>query len=130
MRIDKNSIYKLILGAGIYLANPIASIASGFTPPNAQRPEPGSLPVDTGVQEGTSLITAISTVINWALGFVGIVVFIIFLYAGFQYATAGGDESKTNNARSSMINAVIGMIIVFLTFVISNAVLAFAFGAN
>lgn len=85
------------------------------------------IPQGTGAFESTNLIQAISTVIRWALGFIGIVVFIIFLLAGFEYATAGGDSAKAQQATSRMINAVIGLIIIFFAFVASNAVLAFVF---
>ena len=90
----------------------------------------GELPVDTGAFESTNLIETISLVIRWALGFIGIIVFLIFLFAGFEYATAGGDEAKASGAQKRMVNAVIGLIIIFFAFVASNAVLGFIFGTG
>lgn len=87
----------------------------------------GQLPEGSGAFESNNLIGTISVVIQWALGFIGIVIFIIFLFAGFEYATAGGDEGKAKGAQSRMINAVIGLIIIFFAFVASNAVLSFVF---
>lgn len=89
--------------------------------------EVGSIPVNTGVYQANSLINTMSIVIRWALGFIGIVIFLIFLFAGFEYATAGGDEGKASNAQKRMINAVIGLIIVFFAFVASNTILGFVF---
>lgn len=87
----------------------------------------GEIPDESGVFQSTDLIGTISIVIQWALGFIGIVVFIIFLFAGFEYATAGGDEGKASNAQKRMVNAIIGLIIIFFAFVASNAVLSFVF---
>lgn len=101
--------------------------SSGYIAPSPDRPPVGALPTDTGIYQATSLINTVSLVIRWALGFIGIVVFVIFLYAGFEYATAGGDSTKTDSARNRMINAIIGLIIIFFTFVASNTILGFVF---
>ena len=84
--------------------------------------------VSTELYQSQDLIGTISIVINWFLGFVGIIVFLIFLLAGFEYATAGGDAGKTETAQKRMINAVIGMIILFFAFTDSNTILSFVCG--
>lgn len=84
--------------------------------------------VSTELNQSQDLIGTISTVINWALGFIGVVVFMIFLAAGFEYATAGGDAEKTQKAQKRMVNAVIGMVILFFAFTASNTILTFVFG--
>jgi len=84
--------------------------------------------VSTELNQSQDLIGTISTVINWFLGFVGIIVFGIFLLAGFEYATAGGDAGKTETAQKRMTNAVIGMVILFFAFTASNTILTFVFG--
>lgn len=88
------------------------------------------IPGGTGVFESFNLIQTIAVVIRWALGFIGIIVFLIFLFAGFEYATAGGDSSKTEKATGRMVSAIIGLIIIFFAFVASNAVLSFIFQGN
>lgn len=110
----------------ILVCTPVVALA-GFQAPSAEQPPVGALPTDTAVFQGATLIETVSIVINWVLGFVGIIVFALFLFAGFQYATAGGNESQTESARKTMINAVVGMIIIFFAFVLSNAVLSFVF---
>ena len=98
--------------------------------PDATLPDPGTIPVDTGIAEGPSFIETVSIIIRWLLGFIGIVIFTIFLYAGFEYATAGGEQSKAENAQKRMVNAVIGLIIIFFAFVLSNTVLGFVFSSG
>ena len=45
-----------------------------------------------------------------AIGF-GIVIILIII-AGIKYITAGGDETKTSDARKGIQNALIGLVIV------------------
>lgn len=123
----KSIVNRLLLP--ILVLAPVISGAQNGQPPVRDDRQVGVIPTGTGAFESTNLISTISTVIRWALGFIGIIIFVIFLLAGFEYATAGGDSAKAQAATSRMINAVIGLIIIFFAFVASNAVLAFVFQA-
>lgn len=56
--------------------------------------------------------------LNNMLGFlVGLLYFIAVLFAlwgGFQILTAGGDEEKVKKGKTTLIQAVIGLIVIFL----------------
>lgn len=75
------------------------------------------------VGESADLFTIIGRIINIALGFVGVVLLIIILYSGFEYMTAGGNAEKVQNATKRIRNAIIGLIIIFLSFAIVNFIL-------
>jgi amino acid transporter len=107
-------------------------VYAGVRPPDATLPDKGVIPDPevTGVFEGTSFIDAVELIITWLLSLIGIIVFVIFLFAGFEYATAGDNQDKAKSAQSRMVNAVIGLIIIFFAFVASNAVLSFVFRSN
>lgn len=115
---------------GILLIIPPSATIASFASPNATLPEKGTIPNNSGVYQGTNFVDAVELIITWLLGFIGIIVFVIFLYAGFEYATAGGDETKTKAAQARMANAIIGLLIIFFAFVASNAVLSFVFQTN
>lgn len=108
----------------VLLSAPV--FANAVSPVRDERPI-GVIPNNTGVFQATNLVNTIAIVLRWALGFIGIIVFLIFLFAGFEYATSGGDSSKTEKAQGRMVSAVIGLIIIFFAFVASNAVLGFIF---
>ncbi len=62
-----------------------------------------------------------STVINvvqWVLGFLGLIAVIMILIGGFQWITAGGNEEKVASAKKVISAAVIGLIIVLLAWAI------------
>jgi hypothetical protein len=106
-------------------------VMGNYQVPTPDRPPVGAIPTGTGVNQTTGLIGVISQVVRFALGFLGVVIFLLFLYAGFQYATAAGDSDKTKEATDTMRNAVIGLIIIFISFAAVNAILEFVFpGAN
>ena len=66
------------------------------------------------MEELMSIGTNIATLI--AIG-VATVSAIIVAFAGFQYATAGGDPQKVGIAKASFIGAFIGLIIASLAFI-------------
>ena len=105
----------------------LAPVIAGAARPVPDNRVIGEIPQVSGTNQSTDLVGTIQVVIQWALGFIGIVVFIIFLLAGFEYATAGGDDAKTSTAQKRMVNAVIGLIIIFFAFVASNTILSFVF---
>lgn len=119
----------LVNGNNSFVTN---KVYAGVRPPDATLPDKGTIPDPevTGVFEGTSFIDAVELIITWLLGFIGIIIFVIFLFAGFEYATAGDNQDKAKSAQSRMVNAVIGLLILFFAFVASNAVLSFIFGGD
>lgn len=122
------SILNRVLLPVLVLA-PVIANAAAITPVTDRRGI-AVIPGGSGVFESFNLIQVIVIVIRWALGFIGIIVFLIFLFAGFEYATAGGDSAKTEAATKRITSAIIGLIIIFFAFVASNAVLSFIFQGN
>lgn len=62
--------------------------------------------------------TVIGFVINWVLAIVAIIAFIYLIINGVNYITAGGDAEKATKARTGIINAIIGIIVVVIAFTI------------
>lgn len=71
----------------------------------------------------TDLPTQIGGYIKVALGILGIMLVIIIVYAGFLWATAGGDPDAAKKAREWIINAVIGMVIVVSAYTLTSFVI-------
>jgi len=61
--------------------------------------------------------------INVALGTLGIILLTIILYAGFLWMTAGGDSAKVDKAKAWIRNAVIGLVIILLSWAIAYFVI-------
>lgn len=60
----------------------------------------------------------IQNVVTAALVFSGIVALVLIIYAGITYITSRGDQTKVDNAKKTLTYAVLGLIIIFLSFFI------------
>jgi len=89
-----------------------------------------AVPTGTGVTEQGTLFTFVANIVRWSLGLTGVILFVIIIVSGFNYATAGGDSKKTEDAISTIRNAIIGLFIIGFAFVVSNTVLGFIFNIN
>jgi len=65
-----------------------------------------------GYGKPVNLSIFIGQLIGYFLSFIGVIFFLLILYGGFQWMTAGGNEEKIKKAKSLITNAVIGLVIV------------------
>jgi len=68
---------------------------------------PNPVPWDT-------LEELIGRLIEWIIGIALVVAPLIIVFAGFSYATAGGDPSKIEKAKTMLLYAAVGMAVVLL----------------
>lgn len=60
----------------------------------------------------------IGKIISWVLIIAGIVAFFYLVYAGFTYLTAGGNPEAAKKGQQGIINAIIGIVIIVLSWAI------------
>ncbi len=58
----------------------------------------------------------VGSIINVLFGFVGTIAFIFFLYGGFLWLTAGGNDDQVSQAKAYLRNATIGLIVIILAY--------------
>ncbi len=109
------------LAAASLILTPSFSLAAEEVPSGITIPGVGEIPK---IQPLSDWKSALARVVNWALVLAGLLAFIFFLYAGFQYLTAGGGDGA-ETAKKTMVNAIIGLVIIFISmavvrFVIEN----------
>lgn len=68
----------------------------------------------------------ITTVVEVLSVIVGVLAVIMIIISGFKYVTSGGDAQKVASAKSTLIYAIIGIVIVVLAQVIVRFVLSSA----
>lgn len=79
---------------------------------------------------GARLLANISWYVQVLLTFSGIVVVFLITYAGFLWMTAGGNKEQIVKAKSRLINATIGLIIVLSAYAITHYVVEFVVGRS
>ncbi len=57
------------------------------------------------------------------LGFVTIIAVLYVIWAGFQILTAGGDEDKVKKGRTTIIQVVIGIVVMWLAYTLVTLVI-------
>ena len=61
-------------------------------------------------------------VINVLLAIAGLIAVIFLIVGGFRYVTAGGNEEAAESGKKTITNAIIGIVIIILSFVIVRVV--------
>jgi len=137
----KKNIMLIILLFGLTLAAIAPAYGQGILPPatgpipagtvagqpDCQAPAGSSLSAasycgDYSVNDFLSLAINIS---KWILGIVGSLSLIMFIYGGFMFLISGGSADAVGHAKKILVAAVIGLIIVFASYLI----IKFALGA-
>ena len=57
------------------------------------------------------VLDTVSAVLKFIFGFIGIILVLLVTYAGFIWMTAAGEPKKVATAKSYLINAAIGLVI-------------------
>ncbi len=66
----------------------------------------------------------VSTIINVALSFLGVIFLVLMIYGGYLWMTARGNEQQAQKARDLIIAAVIGVVIVVAAYAITWFILS------
>ncbi len=117
LTLKGKSILTLAAAWGIILM----SKASAFAGLIDDRDRPEDVP-------GGELRDLVLTVVNYFLGFLGLIAVIMVIYGGVTYVISAGGDEAVGKAKKIIMYALIGLIIVLLSFVLVNAVLGAATG--
>ena len=91
----------------------------------------GNLDLFTGATDGIysagsgedTLIIWIGSIISVIIGFLGVLLVLYIIWAGFLWMTDGGEGKKVQKAKDMIKQAVIGIIIVFAAYAITSFVM-------
>jgi len=75
---------------------------------------------------GQDVPTLIGSFIRFALGIVGALFLLMFVYGGIMWMIAGGDSERLKKAKHTLVNAVLGMVIIMTSYAIVSTIITFA----
>jgi len=85
----------------------------------------------TGGEDGNSqLATMVNNIINLFSIVVGAVSVLMIIYGGFKYITSGGSDDGTKAAKSTILYALVGLVIVLISQTIVKFVFSKALSLN
>lgn len=117
-------LVKLATGSAV-LASPAIALAQQFEPRDfgvlqsfiqPLRPTNGNF----------DLFSLAATVLNFVILIAAILAIFYLIWAGIQYITASTDDEKAKKARAGIYNAVIGIVVIVLSYVIIQYVTGIA----
>jgi hypothetical protein len=75
-----------------------------------------------GISSSSSLTELIGNIIKIALTFAGAVAVVFVIIGGYQYITSAGNEEAAEKGKKTLINAIIGIIIIVMSYVVINVI--------
>lgn len=79
--------------------------------------------IEVNKNANSDLIDIAISVLNYAIGLIGLIAVVFLVYGGVLFITAGGDEGKVEKATKTITQALIGLVIVILAGVIVRFVM-------
>ncbi len=111
-------VFALMLGAiSVFSLLPTAGATTILNPTD----NPEAVATATGGQ--SSLRGLILTIINYFLGFLGLLAVIMVVYGGVTYVSSAGNDEAVGKAKKIIMYALIGIVVILLSFVVVRAVL-------
>lgn len=68
------------------------------------------------------------TIVNYFLYFLGLIATLMVIYGGIMYVTAAGDSEAVDKGKKVIMYALIGIVIILLSFALVNSVLGAGLG--
>lgn len=77
---------------------------------------------DNDVATIGSLETLFSNVVNVVISLAAVALFLMFIVGGFSFLFSGGDQKKLEQARGTLTNAIIGLVVIVGAYLILRVV--------
>lgn len=107
---------KYLLALYVFLFTPFAVFGANYGLDAAATA--ANLPTGT-----VDVKVTIAKYVSIALEMVGVIFLILFIYGGFMWMFSKGNETKITEAKGLLVNAVIGLVIIFSAYVITSFVM-------
>jgi hypothetical protein len=120
MKMFKTKKFKIFLGIMLGLLFCLPAVAAVNLSDNLGKVESGAF----GATEVTPLQDTLGGIIRAVLSILGVVLVLIIIYAGFLWMTSGGSDDGVKKAKSWMLNAVVGLIIILSAYAITSFVIS------
>ncbi len=117
---------KAIVAVQTFVVGTMVSVSVAFAAPAAPAAAPAAasstFSLTNPIQGVTDLRVLINNLLNYMMGFIGVLAVIYMLLAGVKYVTAGGDSKKAGEAKEGITHAIIGIAIAVIGYLAVNLV--------
>lgn len=112
----------------IYASLPLAAYAQGPPPPPPGPLNKGINDVESTFAQPNSgiikddVVTLLTKIINWLLGIAAVVALLVIIVGGIWYIGSLGEEKQLGKAKHIVMYAIIGLLVIGLSFAAIQAV--------
>jgi hypothetical protein len=99
-------------------------VSTAFTAVSVPNPAPGLF----SEKFGTDIRSILTNILTLLIGLAGLVAVALIVWGGYQIATARGNDEIAKSGKKTLTNAIIGLLIIILAYVIVSVVVNAAFG--
>lgn len=122
LKLNKKNVFASLLSLSIFFLLTTSAQAA------ITNPVVGDLGTSEGAEDGSKFINYVVYLWKVSINLGALAVIAYFIWGAIEWITAGSDSKKTENARSRMTNAIIGLVILVSSFTILSFVSKIFFG--
>lgn len=126
MKLTAKTIRQFIFVSGLMIAALLLANTVGISVAGAEgaidpSDSPPIIQALTSSQGGLRGI--VLTIINFFLGFLGLLAVVMVIYGGFLYVGSAGNEESVGKAKKILMYAAIGILVIMVSFALINTLL-------
>src|ERR1035437_4268374 len=121
--------YIALLSPLVYLSIASSAFAAAGDPPLNACDTTGQFAVLCKLSSG-DFGSIIGSLIQLIFVIAVVVALLWLIYGGFRWLVSGGDKTQVGAAREHIVAAIIGLVIIFLSYFILNLILGFFLGSG
>lgn len=77
---------------------------------------------DQGAATFKCVVPLFTNVITWLFALSGVVALFLIIFSGIKFITSGGDPKQVEGARQTLTYAIIGLVVIFMSYFILNTI--------
>jgi hypothetical protein len=113
---SRNAPQTVILGGSAQTCPPAAAAPPGTAGPGGTAAPPPTVYRLTNPLGAATIQALIGNLIKGALGLIGSIALVIFIYGGFLWLTSGGNPDKITKGKSTMVWGTIGLAVILFAY--------------
>ena len=118
------------VGMGLFYVNTAMAQSSGSGSNSFISPTDAPGRVSQATNGAGSLRELVLTIVNFFLGFLGLVAVLMIIYGGFLYMTSGINAEGAKKGKTILTMSILGIMIILLSFAIVNTIFSAGSGQS
>lgn len=121
MKLTAKTIRQILITTGLMAIALFVSSSTAFAQATGATECPAFLNALNACQPGIKGVVML--IVNFFLGFLGLLALVMVIYGGFLYVSSAGNEENVGKAKKILMYAAIGIIVILIAYPVVNTLL-------